>query len=344
MTNLLNEGWVYRLGSIALKTLLGIVLALGLIVTSLPAVAAQDADVPTLPGFGDAITWTDESGNAIATVTVHGVDRDFRDYEEGWDPAFGYVYTLVDVSVVNDSEKAIILEAYPFLLIDDHGNRYNRLNLNSAGVETFDDDLALAPGESAEFSLAYAVPAHASVSLFAWNPESEQMHYVALSTDVNENSAIVWGVESTSVFTDDFGNPVATFQVTDINEDWTDYDDSSAPEDGGRYMAVTVAISNQTDRPVEVRHYDFKLANADGSQTQVTRVSVKDEADAPFRDRVQLQAGETTEVTMVFAVPAGTTPIAVIWALDYAKTNMVIIAQAPVSPAEATPDAVATPS
>lgn len=309
----------------------------------MPAVGAQDSDVPTMPGFGDSVTWTDESGAAIASATVDGVEHDFRGYEEGWDPQFGYTYMLVDVSVVNESDRAIIIEAYTFLLVDDHGARHNRMNLRSAEVETFNEDLPLAPGESAQITLGYQIPAHASAPLLAWNPVNEQMHFVVLSTDVSENSAIVWGQETTSVLTDDFTNPVATFQVLDINDNWADYDEYSAPEDDSRYVAVRLAVSNQTDRPVDFEHYDFALTNADGSESRVARVSAKEDAENPFRDSVRLQPGESIEAMMVFAVPTNTEPIAVLWRLHHSVSNMVIIAEAPAAPAEATPDAIATP-
>lgn len=319
-------------------------MSLGLIFASLPAGAAQDSSLPTMPGFGEPVTWTDESGAAIASATVHGVERDFRGYEEGWDPQFGYTYMLVDVSVVNESDRAIIIEAHAFMLVDDHGARHNRMKLRSTEIEMFHEDLPLAPGESAQITIGYQIPAHASASLLAWNPVQGQMHFVVLSTDVSENSAIVWGQENTSVLTDDFTNPVATFQVVDINENWADYDERSVPEDDSRYVAVRLAVSNQTDRPVTFEHYDFALANADGSESRVVRVSVKEDAETPFRESVRLQAGERIEVMMVFAVPTNTEPIAVMWRLDYSATNMVIVAEAPAAPVEATPDAIATPS
>lgn len=331
-------------GSMELKLFLGIVLSLGLIFTSLPATGAQDSDLPAMPGFGAPVTWTDESGAAIASATVHGLEHDFRGYEEGWDPQFGYTYVLVDVSVENESDRAIIIEAYTFLLVDDHGARHNRMNLRTTEVETFNDDLPLAPGESAQVTIGYQIPAHASASLLAWNPVNQQMHFVVLSTDVSENSAIVWGQESTSVLTDDFTNPVATFQVVGINDTWADYDEYSTPEDDSRYVAVRLAVSNQTDRPVSFEHYDFALANADGSESRVARVSVKEDAEAPFRDSVPLQAGERIEVVLVFEVHTNTEPIAVMWRLNYSASNMVIIAEPPATPGEATPDAIATPS
>lgn len=326
-----------------MKALVGIFLTLGLVFASLPAAAAQDSEAQTLPGFGDAITWTDESGTAIASATVHGVENDFRGYDPAWMPEYGFVYTLIDLSVVNDSDRAIILEAYTFLLVDDHGSRYNRLNLTLAGVETFDDDLALAPGESAEFTLAYAIPAHANAALFAWNPEQGQTHYAVLSTDISENNAIAWGQENASTFTDAFANPVATFQVTEINDNWEDYDEYWAPEENSQYIAVSVSVTNQTDRIVEVDHYDFVLANADGTDSRVARVSVEDDAEEPFRGTEQLQPNESVEVTMVFEVPASTEPIAVVWQPNYSVVNMVVIAQAPAAPTNSTPEAIATP-
>lgn len=327
------------MGSINLKALLGIFLTLGLVFASLPAVAAQDAEAPTLPGFGDAITWTDESGEAIASATVHGVENDFRDYDEGWNPEYGYSYTLVDVSAVNDSDKSIILQPHTFLLVDDHGGRYNRLNLTSAGVDTFDDDIALAPGESAEFSIAYSIPTHANAALFAWNPEQGQMRYVVLSTDVSETSAIAWGMENSSTFTDAFVNPVATLQVTNINHNWEGYDEFSAPNDDEYYVAVDFAITNQTERSVEIDHFDFTLANTDGTTARTARVTLEDDGEAPFRDSVHLEAGESMEMTMVFAVPTGTEPIIVMWEPTFAVANMVVIAQPPAAPVEATPAA-----
>lgn len=317
---------------------------MGLILASLPAVGAQDIGTVTLPGPGEPITWTDESGDAIASTTVRHVENDFRGYDEGWDPEFGYQYILVETSVVNESDQSIILKAYPFLLIDEFGHRHNRVNLTSAGVDTFDDDLALAAGESIDLTLAYQIPAHTSPVLFAWNPDNDQMHYIVLSSATRDNDAISWGIEATSTFTDDFMNAVASFSVTDITNDWTGYADVYAPMDGGRYIAVDVSIVNQTNRPIEIDPFDFSIALTDGTSSRAARVRVPDGENEPFRESVSLQSGEHIDVTMVFEIPTDVEPIAVEWKLDYSTTTLVMLGQAPVSPEEATPAVVATPS
>lgn len=321
-----------------MKALLGIFLTLGLIFASLPAAAAQDNEAPTLPGFGDAVAWTDESGNTIASATVNDVQNDFRDYGQGYGPEYGYAYTLVDISVVNSSDSAIILEAHTFVLVDDQGRGYNRLNFSGAGVETFNDDLPLAPGESAELTLGYSIPAHLNATMFAWSPGTEQIHYVVLTTVVNENSAIAWGVETPSVFTDEFGNVVASFQITDINEDWTDYSDFYEPEDGGRYMTVNIAITNETDRPVDIERYDFTMMFADGRDTSAASVKVKDGVEQePFRERIALQPGESTEVMIAFELTSEQVPAGVVWSPDYSITNIVFFASPPAAPTETDP-------
>ncbi len=327
-----------------MKILLGILLSFGLVFAALPADAAPNNEAPTLAGIGDAVTWTDESGATIASATIFRVEEDFRGYDPGWEPQFGYQYVLVEASVVNESDQSIIVEPYPFQLVDDYGDRHNYLNLGSDEVETFYNDLALASGESAEITLGYQIPSHATPSLLTWNPENERTHYVVLSTDAGENSAIAWGRDTPSVLTDDFTNPVATFTVTGINENWTDYDDRSAPGDGNRFVAVSVKATNQIDRPVEIDPYDFFLANDDGSASRFARARVAEGVDEPFREREMLEAGETMEVTIVFELPTGAEPVAVVWRLTSATVNIVMLAPAPESSREMPATPVSTPS
>ena len=332
-----------------MRKLFTVLFAMGIMMSGLMTAAAQDVPSAVATGFDTPATWIDERGNEVATVEVTGIESDWDGYSEYSRPERGYMYVAVSYSVTNISGASMIVEPYDFSLLDvygrNNGSAYVSL-ADDATDEIFEDDRALAADEVAELTQIFQIPADVAPAALMWQPDSGMLVMVDISEGSIENSALANGLNAPATWTDDRGNPVATFEVTGITSDWQDYDEFYEPERGMVYVALDIKVTNVSDSSLIVEPYDFSLMDVTGMNNGRSWAQAAQGVDPLFTDDVPLAAGESYEGTVVFELLADTQPAVFSWQPDSGLLHIVNLSEGS-APTEATPTdgtPVATPA
>lgn len=160
-------------------------LALIMMMGSITMVSAQDstpvADDDAASGDGTAYasgldapaTYFSDRGQEVATVSVVDVERGWQDYSDYSAPDPGVEYVAVTFEVENLSGSNMIIEPYDFTLLDSMGRNNSRGYVSvEEGVEIFEDDVAIASGETVEVVAIFSLFEDVDASIFMWQPDS----------------------------------------------------------------------------------------------------------------------------------------------------------------------------
>lgn len=335
-----------------MRKMIALLLATALTMSSVLGVAAQDTSTSFATGFDSAATWTDDRGNDVATIEVNDVVTEWDGHSEYSAPDRGQMFQAVTFSVTNISGSALIVEPFDFSMVDDSGRNNARtwvsLDEASEGL-IFTDDVALAADESGEFTLIFQTPVDVSATALVWQPESGVLVIAHFGETPAENAAVVFGYNTPSTWLDERGNPVATLEVVEIDEDWQDYSEYREPERGTVYRAVHVKITNISGSSLIVEPYDFSLLDNTGMNNSRSWVDTAEGSDAVvLSEDVPLGDGEVFEGILVYQMYDDITPTAMIWQPERGLLNMVVLDEgadsAPAASPEAGDDIDATPA
>lgn len=160
-------------------------LALVMMIGSGATVAmAQDATPDAAPsgeasafaqGLDAPATYFSDRGDPVTNITVLDVERGWQDYGEYYDPDPGIEYVAVTFKVENLSRGNIIVEPYDFSMLDGFGRNNSRSYVSvdeDSGVEIFEDDTAIASGESVELTIVFELYEETEIGMFMWQPDS----------------------------------------------------------------------------------------------------------------------------------------------------------------------------
>lgn len=164
-------------------------LALFMLIGSTASVAmAQDAtpgaDEPVAPsggetafasGIGEPAAYFSERGDAIALITVTDVERGWQDYGEYYEPDPGYEYVAVTFEIENLARNNMIAEPFDFSMLDELGRNNSRSYVSpdeASGVTIFEDDTAIASGETVELTIIFELYEQTETAALMWQPDS----------------------------------------------------------------------------------------------------------------------------------------------------------------------------
>ncbi|MGC4107361.1 MAG: hypothetical protein QM753_13645 [Thermomicrobiales bacterium] len=185
-----------------MRTLYGSVLALLLLIGSSVSALAQanatpqaddatasanTAEVnPVNPQIGDVVTYFASNGDAIATVKVTNVERNWEGYDKYQEPETGTEYLAVTIEIESTITRgAVEVSPYDFNLQDGHSflwrTAYARNEDSPKDVQVLTDDLLLAGGEKAEFLVIFQTYIDEPLQNVFWNPESSLLTLADLS-------------------------------------------------------------------------------------------------------------------------------------------------------------------
>jgi hypothetical protein len=126
----------------------------------------------------------DDSGNAVASVTLVGVEPAWSDYEEGNDPEAGGEYVRVTVlveSLITEGTFGINIDH--FILQDNNGFVTTAAAVPTAaqaeGDEEITEEADLANGESVELPLTFEVVSSVGPQSVFYRPDDERLVDVA---------------------------------------------------------------------------------------------------------------------------------------------------------------------
>jgi hypothetical protein len=126
-------------------------------------------------GLDSPATYFSDRGDAVTTITVLDVERGWQDYGEYYAPDPGIEYVAVTFEVENLSRSNIIVEPYDFSMLDGFGRNNSRSYVSvdeGSDVQIFEDDTALASGETVELTIIFELYEQTEFGYFMWQPDS----------------------------------------------------------------------------------------------------------------------------------------------------------------------------
>lgn len=335
-----------------MKKLIGLLLAFGLITSSLASVTAQEAATAFGDGINSPATWFDDRGNAMASLEVTELIEDWSEYEENREPARGYLYYAVVMNVTNVASDDIEINPRSFSMTDSLGLNLSRANTTAAegaSRAVFADTVSLASGESTELMLVYELFSDVSPALLVWEADRSQVVLIGFSDDSLESSAVATGLNSPATSADDRGNEFASIEVTGITDDWQDHDPNRQADRGSRYVAVDFSITNLSDTEIPVTVHNLSLIDAEGAVNGTSNTQAAEgSGTVVFSSNEDIAPGETLEGTLIFQLFTGVDPVGLMWQPQSGMMNVVILDEGTdvADEMEATPEDVieATPA
>lgn len=149
--------------------------------------AATSGDTnPVNPQIGDPVTLFAANGDAIATVTVTDVERNWEGYDEYQEPDNGTEYIAITIEVESTiSRGAVDVSPYDFSLQDGQsflwGNAYARNEDSPKETQVLSDDISLAGGEKQTFLIVFQTFIDQPLQNVYWNPENSLLTLADLS-------------------------------------------------------------------------------------------------------------------------------------------------------------------
>lgn len=136
------------------------------------------------------------------------------------------------------------------------------------------------------------------------------------------------GMNAPATWVDERGNPVASVEVTDVIVDWQEYDEFSTPDRGYIFTVVSFAVTNLTDAPVSAEPYSFSLIDSTGMNISSGWAAAAEDADVVLTEEpVELDAGDSADMTLAFEMYADSTPAMLMWQPDSGRIVMVSIGE-----------------
>lgn len=146
-----------------------------------PSAAQDEAKSSSAdPAVGDTVSYVDENGDEIATVTVDEVIDPFEDYDPDFgEPERGYRFVGLRVTIENTGSGTLELQSFDFSVQDDQG-----FLLGTAFVSRTDEqdeadpqleDVELAEGESATGLLIFELYQDSQPVHIFWQPDSGRL-------------------------------------------------------------------------------------------------------------------------------------------------------------------------
>lgn len=129
-----------------------------------------------------------------------------------------------------------------------------------------------------------------------------------------EPTVFARGFGEPATYVDARGNPVFSITVAEVERDWQDYDEYSAPERGSEYVLVQLTVTNLTARPATVSPYTIVMVDSLGMVMEMGYIYDDPEI---WMDDITLDAGETVEGAMVFQMYTDVEPMILMWQPEY---------------------------
>jgi hypothetical protein len=137
--------------------------------------AAASGENSFAKGLDAEAIYFSERGDPVATLSVVDVERGWQEFGEFYasDPGIEYVAVTFEVSSVAGGN--LVVEPYDLSLIDSIGrnNSSTFVDVAEGGeVELFEEDVAVASGETTELVLVFEPFEEAQLGYFMWQPDS----------------------------------------------------------------------------------------------------------------------------------------------------------------------------
>lgn len=140
------------------------------------------------------------------------------------------------------------------------------------------------------------------------------------------DSAYARGLDHPAVLYTERGAEIATLTVTDIEYDWSDYEQFYAPDAGKEYVAVTIEVSMMSRGSLGVSPFSFSLFDGFGVINSNAWVAPAAGVESTvLEDEEMVASGETATFTVVFEVYEDAPLAILMWQPSYSTAVMIDI-------------------
>ena len=138
-----------------------------------------------------------------------------------------------------------------------------------------------------------------------------------------EPSAFAGGLNTPATFIDERGNPVFELTVTELDVDWQEYDEYSAPDRGKIYVRMVMSITNLDDRDATAQPYSMVMVDNHGVISQQVYINAPDEAY--WGSDFTVPGGGTVEGWVLFQMYDDQEPMMLMWQPEFSYYVFVLL-------------------
>lgn len=321
---------------------------------SIPYAAVAQTESGLGPAIGEATTIYSDDGSAVGTITVDDLIDPFDGYDFKNEPQRSYRYALFNVTVSNLSSQPLAVDPQHVRVVDSEGFVSRPASIFSSGLidplSFLEYNDALAPGDSISGAIAFEVFLSSDIARVLHQPSSSNSQTIL---DLR-SAPVLTGTIVPIVGSD--GIPIAEIEVPKVIDPYEDYDSSSAPPRGSRYVLVEITLINTGTRTLELSQFDIRAVDRQGFSVRTGFVTSTD-PDMRYLASSTIPPGATANGSLFFEAFADL-PIVQISYGDGRNRNLVLAdlvgaappvagtpVATPVDPEpEPTADAVSSPS
>ena len=286
-----------------IASFLVVVLALPLVLGGLRPAVAQDASPEAgaeQAGVGTEVSYVDAEGGE-ALVTVSEVVDPFADYDPNSPPEEGTRYALLTVAFENAGQRPFDADPFHLLLRDTDGFLWAPTSVPRPADIVVPDlqSQTMAPGNRISGVVGFQVPLDAELADVFYQPESGRL---VLLAGLGAPTGPAPGSEVSYV---DAEGAEALVTVTEVLDPFEEYDPSSPPEAGTRYVALMVAFENTGQQPFDADPFDLLVRDADGFLWGIASLPRPADVAVPDLQSQTMAPGNRVSGLVGFEVPAG---------------------------------------
>jgi hypothetical protein len=285
---------------------------------------------------GDPFTFVDAEGTERAVITVIEVQDPFGDFAEGYVPTEGTRVVTITVSYENTGPGPFETRPDHIVLRDTDGYLWSPASVQrSEDIEVPDlGYVQTAPGDRLSGMVAFQLPSESEIASVLLTPESSRLLLLA-DLDPNPEPAPEPGTATTYQVPEVGSEGVVS--VTEIEDPFDDFPEGGDPEDGARYVVVTITIENTGSVPLSVQPGNVLIYDGDGYLWSYASAPRGDDVAIPDLQSQELAPGSRISGVVGFLIPEDSDVSAIILQPESGRIIMIAQLQPTENDGDATP-------
>ena len=237
-----------------------------------------------------------------ATISISEVLDPFDDVAQGFVPAEGSRVVMLTVQFENTGPGPYEIRPDQLVLQDADGYLWSPTPVQRPPDIAIPDlqYVQIAPGDRVSGMIGYQVPIDSGIAHVILTPESSRLLVVA-NVGTEPVAAAGIGDEVTYETADGAGQGVVS--VTEVQDPFDDFPEGRDPQEGARYVLVTVTMENTGAAPLEVRPGSLLIHDSNGYLRSNSTVPRGTDIVIPDLQGQQLAPGSRISGVVGFQVP-----------------------------------------
>lgn len=255
--------------------------------------------------IGDERTINNAEGETLGLVTIQEVVDPFDDYVDGSAPEDGMCYVLLQVAFEATGESVFDAQPNAIIVRDDEGVLWRPTNVRRDDPSLPDlQGQPLSPGNRVSGAVVYQVPEDAELTHVLYRPDSSRILTLADLVDATADLPITGDeVTHTRLGEED---AAVTLSVLDIEDPFEDQADGYDPEEGMRYVTLTISLEATGNAVFDANPRDIVLRDTDGFLWMPSNINRGENLTQPNLEDQPLAPGNRISGVLGYQVPEDT--------------------------------------